>query len=242
MLFEILTLFPAMFEGPFSDSIIKRAVEKRLVSIRTVNFRDFAADKHRKVDDAPFGGDPGMLLKPEPLSRAIAVSKARLAAQAPKTVCLSAQGVPLTHSLVESLSREQSLILVCGRYKGIDQRVIDKYVDVEVSVGDYVLSGGEIPAMIVVDAVTRLIPGVLGNSESAGKDSFFNGLLSPPQYTRPEVFEEMAVPDILLSGHHDNIKAWRKDQAERITKERRPDLWAEFARTSQSEREPLGSA
>ena len=134
----------------------------------------------------------------------------------PKVVCLSAQGETLTHGTVESLAGEQSLILVCGRYKGMDQRVIDKYVDREVSVGDYVLSGGEIPAMILVDAVTRLIPGVLGNSESAGKDSFFDGLLSPPQYTRPEVFEGIKVPDVLLSGHHENIRKWQKEQSDKV--------------------------
>ncbi len=228
MFFEILTLFPSMFDGPFSDSIIRRAVEKGLVSIRFVNFRDFTDDKHRTVDDSPYGGDPGMLLKPEPLAKAITASRERLAAQSPATVCLSAQGAPLTHEVVESLSREQSLILVCGRYKGIDQRIIDKYVDREVSVGDYVLSGGEIPAMIVVEAVTRLIPGVLGNSESAGRDSFFKGLLSPPQYTRPEVFEGMKVPEVLLSGHHENIRKWQEEQAAKLTQERRPDLWKKY--------------
>jgi tRNA (guanine37-N1)-methyltransferase len=228
MLFEIITLFPAMFDGPFSDSIIKRAVDKGLVSILFVNFRDFTEDKHRTVDDAPYGGDPGMLLAPEPLAKAIAASRERLAAKSPKVVCLSAQGEPLTHAIVESLAGEQSLVLVCGRYKGMDQRVIDKYVDREVSVGDYVLSGGEIPAMIVVDAVTRLIPGVLGNSESAGKDSFFGGLLSPPQYTRPEVFEGMKVPDVLLSGHHENIRKWQIEQSIKLTRERRPDLWERY--------------
>jgi tRNA (guanine37-N1)-methyltransferase len=228
MFFEIITLFPAMFDGPFSDSIIKRAIDKGLVSIRLVNFRDFTEDKHRTVDDSPYGGDPGMLLKPEPLAKAIVASRERLGASAPKTVCLSAQGVPLTHGMVETLSREQSIILVCGRYKGIDQRVIDKHVDIEVSVGDYVLSGGEIPAMIVVDAVTRLIPGVLGNSESAGKDSFFDGLLSPPQYTRPESFEGMKVPEVLLSGHHENIRIWQREQAAKITRERRPDVWEKY--------------
>jgi tRNA (guanine37-N1)-methyltransferase len=228
MFFEILTLFPGMFDGVFSDSIIKRAIDKGLVSIRLINFRDFTEDKHRTVDDAPYGGDPGMLLMPEPLSKAIGASRAHLADTSPKVVCLSAQGETLTHAMAESLARERSLILVCGRYKGMDQRVIDKYVDREISVGDYVLSGGEIPAMILVDAITRLIPGVLGNRESAGRDSFFNGLLSPPQYTRPEVFEDIRVPEILLSGHHENIGKWQKEQAEKLTRERRPDLWEEY--------------
>ncbi len=228
MIFEILTLFPGMFDGPFGDSIIKRAVDKGLISIRLVNFRDFTDDKHRTVDDSPYGGDPGMLLKPEPLSKAIAASRERLSDMAPKVVCLSAQGVPFTHDLAGSLSTERALVLVCGRYKGIDQRVMDRYVDTEISVGDYILSGGEIPAMIVVDAVTRLIAGVLGNSESAGKDSFFNGLLSPPQYTRPEVFEGMKVPEVLLSGHHENIRNWQQEQAKMLTRDRRPDLWDKF--------------
>jgi tRNA (guanine37-N1)-methyltransferase len=228
MLFEILTLFPAMFEGPFSDSIIKRAADKGLVTIRLVNFRDFTDDKHRTVDDAPYGGDPGMLLKPEPLAGAITASKERLIGQSPKVVCLSAQGQLFSHAIAQSLSNEAAIILVCGRYKGFDQRVVDKYVDMEISIGDYVLSGGEIPAMAVVEAVVRLIPGVLGNSESAGRDSHFNGLLSPPHYTRPEEFEGKKVPEVLLSGHHEKIRIWQKEQSERMTREQRPDLWEKY--------------
>jgi tRNA (guanine37-N1)-methyltransferase len=232
MFFEIITLFPAMFSGPFSDSIIKRATDKGLVSIRFVNFRDFTEDKHKTADDAPYGGDPGMLLKPEPLAAAIRESKARLALEGttPRVLFLGAQGRPLTHALVETLSRDEALILVCGHYKGIDQRVIDTFADMEISVGDYVLSGGEIPAMIVVDAVTRLIPGVLGNPESAGCDSFFNGLLGPPQYTRPEQWEGHAVPEVLVSGHHENIRQWQMEQAERLTEARRPDLWERYTK------------
>jgi tRNA (guanine37-N1)-methyltransferase len=230
MLFEILTLFPGMFDGPFSDSIIKRAVDKGLVSIRFVNFRDFTEDKHNTVDDTPYGGDPGMLLKPQPLAAAIVEAKAKLANSgiAPYVVFLGAQGRPLDHELVETLSRNQALVLVCGHYKGIDQRVIDKFADMEISVGDYVLSGGEIPAMIVVDSVTRLIPGVLGNPQSAGRDSFFNGLLGCPQYTRPEEWEGMVVPQVLSSGHHENIRQWQMEQSIRLTKERRPDLWERY--------------
>jgi tRNA (guanine37-N1)-methyltransferase len=227
MFFEIITLFPAMFSGPFSDSIIKRAADKGLISIRFVNFRDFTEDKHKTVDDAPYGGDPGMLLKPEPLAAAIRESKARLAmdGKTARVVFLSAQGSPLSHDLAQTLSRDEAIILVCGHYKGIDQRIIDRFADVEISVGDYVLSGGEIPAMIVVDAVTRLIPGVLGNQKSAECDSFFDGLLGPPLYTRPEQWEGMAVPEVLVSGHHENIRQWQKEQAERLTEARRPDLW-----------------
>ncbi|HEX7511573.1 MAG TPA: tRNA (guanosine(37)-N1)-methyltransferase TrmD, partial [Chitinivibrionales bacterium] len=225
MLFEILTLFPSMFEGAFSESIIKRAVEKRLVSISIIDFRAFAQNKHNTVDDYPYGGDPGMLIKPQPLARAIDASKRRLADQTPTVVFLTPHGRMLTHEIVRELSTRQALIFICGHYKGIDQRVIDHYVDMEISIGDYVLSGGELPAMVLTDAVTRLIPGVLGNSESAERDSFFNGLLSPPQYTRPEEFEGVKVPDVLISGHHENIRQWQRERAIEITKRKRPDLW-----------------
>ena len=176
MFFEILTLFPSMFEGAFSDSIIKRAREKGLISINLVNFRDFTEDKHKTVDDYPYGGDPGMLIKPEPLARAIEASKDRLSGLRPKVVFLTPHGERLRHRIVEDPSSEKSLIFLCGRYKGVDQRILDRYMDREISIGDYVLSGGEIPAMALVDAITRLIPGVLGNSDSAEVDSFFNGL------------------------------------------------------------------
>ena len=222
-----------MFEGAFSDSIIKRAREKELVSVNLVNFRDFTDDKHNTVDDYPYGGDPGMLIKPAPLARAISASKERLSELRPKVVFLTPHGERLTHRVVEELGREKALIILCGRYKGIDQRIIDHYVDREISIGDYVLSGGEIPAMALVDAVTRLIPGVLGNSDSAEADSFFKGLLSPPQYTRPEEFENVKVPEILLSGHHENIRKWRFDKSVELTKARRPDLWEEYRKNEE---------
>ncbi|MGB7567263.1 MAG: tRNA (guanosine(37)-N1)-methyltransferase TrmD [Chitinivibrionales bacterium] len=233
MFFEILTLFPAMFEGPFSDSIIKRGREKGLISIGLVNFRDFADDRHKIVDDYPYGGDPGMLLKPQPLARAIEASVERLKELQPKVVFLTPHGERLDHRIVEELSREKALILLCGRYKGVDQRVIDRHVDREISIGDYVLSGGEIPTMALVDAITRLIPGVLGNSDSAEVDSFFNGLLSPPQYTRPEEFEHAKVPEILLSGHHENIRKWQIEKSMELTRARRPDLWDEYRKKEQ---------
>jgi tRNA (guanine37-N1)-methyltransferase len=229
MLFDIVTLFPDMFAGVFSDSIIKRAQERRLVSIEFHNIRDYSADeRHKTVDDYPYGGDAGMLLKPEPLAAAIRASKEKHSALNPKVVFLSPQGELLDHGVVESLGGEQALIVVCGRYKGIDHRIRERYIDREISIGDYVLSGGEVPAMALVDAVTRLIPGVLNNRESAEADSFYNGLLSYPQYTRPEEFEGMKVPEILLSGHHVNIAAWKREQAEIITKARRPDLWEKY--------------
>ena len=237
MFFDILTLFPGMFEGALSDSIIKRAQERGLISIDIRNIRDYSEDeRHKTVDDYPYGGDAGMLLKPEPLARAIKDAKERRAALDPKVVFLTPQGELLRQPVVESLLAEKSLILLCGRYKGIDQRIRERYIDREISIGDYVLSGGEVPAMVLVDAVTRLIPGVLNNRESAEADSFYNGLLSYPQYTRPGEFEGMMVPEILLSGHHLNIEAWKKEAAIRITQARRPDLWEKFQEKQQSNR------
>jgi len=230
MFFEILTLFPSLCTGAFSESIIKRAVEKGLISIRLVDFREFTDDKHKTVDDYPYGGGPGMLIKPQPLAAAITGSKERLRAAAPKVIFMTPQGERLTHETAQCLSREQSLIIVCGHYKGIDQRIRLHYVDREISIGDYVLSGGELPAIVLVDAITRLIPGVLGNDDSAKEDSFFNGLLSPPQYTRPEEFENEKVPEVLISGNHENIRRWQMEQAIAITKSRRPDLWEEYCR------------
>ena len=229
MLFDILTLFPAMFEGAFSDSIIKRAQERNLVTIEINNIRDHSGDKrHGTVDDYPYGGDAGMLLKPAPLAAAIKASRERHAQLKPKVIFLTPQGELLRQQVVESLLGEKALIILCGRYKGIDQRIRERYVDREISIGDYVLSGGEIPAMVLVDAVTRLVPGVLNSRESAEADSLYDGLLSYPQYTRPEEFEGCKVPEILLSGHHVNITAWKREQAVAITKARRPDLWKEY--------------
>jgi tRNA (guanine37-N1)-methyltransferase len=214
-----------MFDGAFTDSIIKRAVDRGLVSIGICNIRDYSGDpRHQTVDDYPYGGDAGMLMKPEPLAAAIRAARERLAAKNPTVLYVSPAGRLLNQDLVKELSSKESLIILCGRYKGIDQRVIDRCVDMEVSIGDYVLSGGEIPAMAIVDAVTRLIPGVLGNMDSAETDSFHSGLLSHPHYTRPEVFEGIRVPDVLISGHHANIREWQRQKSIEITKERRPDL------------------
>jgi len=229
MFFDILTLFPSMFQGAFSDSIIKRALEKQLISIDITNIRDYSDDvRHKTVDDYPYGGDAGMLMKPQPLANAIKDAKERHKQHKPLVIYLSPQGELLNQDLVNSFLKEEALILLCGRYKGIDQRICDKYIDREVSIGDYVLSGGEIPAMVLVDSITRLIPGVLGNRDSAEKDSHYNGLLSYPQYTRPEVFEDMAVPEVLISGHHANIEKWQKEQSIEITKRNRPDLWEKY--------------
>jgi len=229
MLFDILTLFPAMFTGVFTDSIIHRAVKKGHVSIDVHDIRAYSDDeKHKTVDDYPYGGDAGMVMKPEPVVRAITDARARLEKSSPKVIYLSPRGEVLDQTIVEELMAEQSLILLCGRYKGIDERVCDRYVDREISIGDFVLSGGEIAAMVLIDTITRLLPGVLGNRESAEADSFYNGLLSHPEYTRPEIFEDMKVPDVLLSGHHANILKWQREKSIEITKKRRPDLWARY--------------
>lgn len=232
MFFDILTLFPSMFEGAFSDSIISRAVEKGLISINIQNFREYSDDdRHKTVDDYPYGGDAGMLIKPQPLAKAICDAKKRLEGKEPTVIYLSPQGELLNQQVVNSLLSEKSLILLCGRYKGIDNRICEKYVDREISVGDYVLSGGEIPAMILVDAITRLLPGVLGNRDSAEGDSFYNDiLLSHPNYTRPPCFEGMSVPEVLLSGHHAKICQWQKEQAKILTKQKRPDLWEKYCK------------
>jgi tRNA (guanine37-N1)-methyltransferase len=217
-----------MFESVFGDTIIRRAVDRNLVSIHFDNIRDYTDDRHKTVDDYLYGGDPGMLLKPEPLARAITASRQRLAPHEPKVVFLSPQGRRLDQQIVKDLAGEKSLILLCGRYKGVDERIRQRYVDMEISIGDYVLSGGEIGAMVLVDAIVRLIPGVLGHLESAEQDSFYHGLLAPPHYTRPEVFEGMAVPQVLLSGHHAKVQQWQQEQARQVTQKLRPDLWQQW--------------
>ena len=224
MFFDILTLFPSLFDSIFSDSIVKKAVEKDLISINIDDIRSYSTDPHRSVDDYPYGGAPGMVIKPEPLAEAIKSAKKRLDGKNPKVIFMTPRGIPLSHKIAKELSEEESLILLCGRYKGIDNRIREKYVDLEISLGDFVLSGGEIAAMAVVDSVMRFVPGVLGNSESASDDSFYDGVLSPPVYTRPEEFEGMVVPEVLLSGHHANIEKWQNEQAQVLTKKMRPDL------------------
>jgi tRNA (guanine37-N1)-methyltransferase len=221
MRIDALTLFPAMFAGPFAESIIARAVKSGLVEIRIHNLRDWTTDRHRTVDDKPFGGGAGMVLKPEPLFKAI---EALRAGPESIVVLLSPQGAPLRQSLVADLAAQEHLILVCGHYEGVDERVIEHAVDREVSIGDYVLSGGELPAMVVVDAVVRLLPGALGSPESAGDESHTTGLLEYPHYTRPADFRGWKVPDVLVSGHHGEVERWRRAQALERTRRRRPDL------------------
>lgn len=218
MKFDVLTLFPEMFE-PIKQSIIKRAVEKDLININLVNIRDFSEDKHNKVDDTPYGGGAGMLMKPDVVDRAYNSVKTENA----KVIYLTPQGKTLDQKIVKELSNQKHLILLCGHYEGIDQRVIDKIVDEEISIGDYVLTGGEIPAMVLIDSISRYVDGVLSN-ESTDEESFSNGLLEYPQYTRPEIFNEVKVPEVLISGHHENIRKWRREKSLENTLKKRPEL------------------
>ncbi len=222
MRFDILTLFPEMFRGPFDESIIRRGQDKGLVSIVLHQIREYATDRHQTVDDSPYGGGAGMVMKPEPLSACI--TAARLQNPAATVLLTTPRGTPLTHQLAVELAGKSGLIIVCGRYEGVDERVHELHVDLELSIGDYVLSGGELAAMVVVDSITRLVPGVLGSDESAADDSFSDGLLEYPQYTRPAAFCGLTVPEVLLSGNHARIAQWRRQQALQRTLERRPDL------------------
>ena len=218
MKFDVLTLFPESFE-PIKQSILGRALEKNLISLNIINIRDFTKDKHKKVDDTPYGGGAGMVIRPDVVYDAYKSIKDENA----KVIYMSPQGNVLNQKKVESLSKEKHLILLCGHYEGIDQRVIDEIVDEEISIGDYVLTGGEIPAMVLIDSVSRYVEGVL-TKESIKEESFSNNLLEYPQYTRPETFLDKKVPEVLLSGHHENIRKWREEQALKNTYQKRPDL------------------
>ena len=222
MRFDILTLFPNMFSSPLQESILGKAIEKRLIEIQIVNIREFTLDKHQVVDDTPYGGGQGMVMKVEPIARAIESVKS----QNPfaRTIYLTPQGKPFNQDLAQRFSSQPHLILLCGRYEGVDERVREFFIDEEISIGDYVLTGGELAAMVLVDAISRFIPGVLGSDRSAEEDSFFNSLLEYPQYTRPSNFRECCVPEVLLSGNHSAISLWRRREALRRTSLRRPDL------------------
>jgi tRNA (guanine37-N1)-methyltransferase len=217
----VLTLFPKMFAGFLDESIVKRAQECGLATITLIDIRQYAEDKHATVDDYPFGGGPGMVLKPEPVFRA--VEQAQKDRPDAPVILLTPQGRRYQHRLAKTLAQEDDLIIISGRYKGFDDR-IRTLADQEISIGDYVLSGGELAAMVLIDSVTRLIPGVLGDADSAEGDSFFDGLLEGPQFTRPREFRDLSVPDILFSGNHEHIRLWRRKEALRRTLRRRPDL------------------
>ena len=218
---DILTLFPDYFIGPFTTSIVKRAVDRKKVLLKVHDIRRWATDRRRTADDGPYGGGAGMVMKPEPIARAIGAVKGR---RKLKVVYASPQGRVLDHALAAELAKEKGLLILCGHYEGVDERILRKFVDLEVSVGDYVLTGGEPAVAVMVDAVVRLIPGVVGDSRSVEKDSFYDGLLDHPHYTRPRVFGRMQVPDVLLSGHHRDIEIWRRREALRATLQKRPDL------------------
>ena len=227
MQFDVVTLFPEMFTAITQSGITRRAFEQKKCALSLWNPRDFTSDKHRTVDDRPYGGGPGMVMMVKPLEAAVQAAKARQTEQGlavPRVVYMSPQGKALTHERVMQLRTEPGLVLLCGRYEAVDQRFLDSCVDEEISLGDFVLSGGEIPAMALMDAVIRQLPGVLHDDASAVEDSFVNGLLDCPHYTRPEVYEGAAVPAVLMGGHHVEIEKWRRERALEATAKKRPDL------------------
>jgi tRNA (guanine37-N1)-methyltransferase len=227
----VLTIFPEMFEGLWSHGMVRRAIEQRAISAAAINIRDFTADRHHVTDDRPYGGGSGMVMKPEPLSAAI--RHAQQTAPDARTILMSPQGRVFNQAAARELAGGEGLILVCGRYEGVDDRLCHELIADEISIGDYVLTGGEIAAMAVIDAVTRLVPGVLGGEDSAERDSFSDGLLEHPHYTRPPVFEGAAVPEVLLSGHHGHIEGWRLEASLLRTLVNRPDLLQQREFTAQ---------
>jgi tRNA (guanine37-N1)-methyltransferase len=224
MRIEIVTLFPEICRAPLSESIMKRAQEKGVLELHTRNLRDWTTDKHHVVDDAPFGGGQGMVMKPEPIFAAVEELKSRVENLKSKIILMSPAGRRLDQELAKQLSQEPHLIIICGHYEGVDHRVIEHLIDLEISIGDYVLTNGAIAAVVLVDAIVRLLPGALGHEQSAADDSFSDGLLEAPQYTRPAEFRGWKVPEVLLSGNHAEIARWRKEQAVNRTRRNRPDL------------------
>lgn len=220
MRIDILSLFPEYFRGPFDESIIKRARQKELIEINLVDIRTFADNRHNKVDDRPYGGGPGMVMMPEPVAKAIRHVKT----SGTRVIYLSPQGAPLTAAKCRELAQQQHLVLLCGHYEGIDERLLESEVDEEISIGDYVLTNGCLAAIVLVDALSRFVPGVLGHEAAASEDSFEKGILDCPHYTRPEIFEGKSVPEVLLSGNHKKIAEWRHQAALQKTRDVRPDL------------------
>jgi tRNA (guanine37-N1)-methyltransferase len=225
----VLTLFPEMFPGPLGLSVAGKALTDGKWALETIDIRDFATDKHRSVDDTPAGGGPGMVMRADIGAAAIDAARARMPAEAP-ALYLSPRGAPLTQGRARELAQAPGVILLSGRFEGIDERVLEARNIEEVSIGDYVLSGGELAAMVLIDTVVRLLPGVAGNEGSLAEESFASGLLEYSQFTRPRIFEGREIPEVLLSGDHKAIAKWRREQAEKITRERRPDLWAKLTR------------
>ncbi|HYC79914.1 MAG TPA: tRNA (guanosine(37)-N1)-methyltransferase TrmD [Candidatus Binatia bacterium] len=223
MKFIILTLFPEAFQSYFEVSLIKRGLAKKFIDIKVVNLRDYTNDPHKTVDDRPYGGGAGMVLRVDIIDKALKGLKAKKGSKDKLIILLTPQGKKFDQKLVTKLAKYKTIYLICGRYEGFDERV-RSLVDIEISLGDFILTGGEIPAMAIVDAVSRLVPGFLGKAESLSDESFNNGLLEYPQYTRPEVYKKMRVPKVLLTGHHGKVKEWREQEARKRTKKRRPDL------------------
>ncbi|WP_436853681.1 tRNA (guanosine(37)-N1)-methyltransferase TrmD [Staphylococcus caeli] len=232
MKIDYLTLFPEMFNGVLNQSILKRAQDKGLLQVNTVDFRHFAENKHNQVDDYPFGGGQGMVLKPEPVFNAMASIEKRADT---RVILMCPQGRPFDQAIANELSEVEHLVFICGHYEGYDERIREHLVTDEISMGDYVLTGGELPAMVMTDAIVRLLPGVLGNKQSHMDDSFQDGLLEFPQYTRPREYQSMAVPDVLLSGNHANIEKWRHEQKIIRTFEKRPDLLEQYNLTKEEQ-------
>jgi len=224
MQFHVVTGFPKLFEGPLTESIVKRSRESGLAEILIHDLRDFTTDKHRTIDDYPYGGGPGMILKPDPIFACVDHSREKFNLEKARVVLMSPQGQTFTQNKAHEFLQEKAIILICGHYKGVDERVAEQLVTEELSIGDYVLTGGELPAMVIIDAVVRLIPGVLGDLDSATGDSFQNDSLDYPHYTRPEVFRDYRVPEVLISGNHAKIAEWRRAMAEARTRKRRADL------------------
>ena len=224
MRIDIVTLFPEICRGPLSESIMKRAQENRIVDLHIHNLRDWTTDKHHVVDDSPFGGGQGMVMKPEPIYAAVEDLKSQIANRKPLILLMSPAGRRLDQQMAQQLSQESHLIIISGHYEGVDHRVIEHLIDLEISIGDYVLTNGAIAAVVLVDSIVRLLPGTLGHEQSAADDSFSNGLLEAPQYTRPADFRGWKVPEVLLSGNHAEIAKWRKEQAIKRTRQNRPDL------------------
>ena len=241
MNFHIMTLFPDMINNGLGESITGRAIKNNYISVNTVNIRDFAGNKYGHVDDYTYGGGAGMLMQPEPVYKAYCSIKEKLEKEKSdatgklRVAYMTPQGTPFTQAMAEDFAKEDDLVLLCGHYEGIDERVLEMIVTDNVSIGDFVLTGGELPAMMIVDAVSRLIPGVLGCDESAVYESFYDGLLEYPQYTRPDEFMGMKVPDVLKSGHHKNIEKWRHEQALERTRLRRPDLYEKYMEEHEKE-------
>lgn len=227
MIIRVMTLFPEMFSGPFNSSIIRRAKEKDIIDLEYINIRNYSDNKHKKADDYPYGGGPGMIMTPQPIFdcyNQIIDSLNLKEGESPKVIYLSPKGKIFNQELAVELSKEKHIIMLCGHYEGVDQRIIDEIVTDEISIGDYVLTGGEIPAMVLIDSITRLLPGVLSQNQCYENETFYSGLLEYPQYTRPASFRGLDVPDILISGNHKKIDEWRRQESLKLTYERRPEL------------------